>query len=178
MKPIIRLDLFNPAITTVTATGPVTPTAGVDVSAVIGDWRVVCQVISQTAGKKYQVNLEGSADGFATRTVHLIAGGMGSIGPTADKVYSVRRHELDAWIIRFVKIEGSADGFATRTVHLIAGGMGSIGPTADKVYSVRRHELDAWIIGFVNGKLRCQVAQLDAGSSLQMRCWVEWSSSL
>ena len=131
MKPIIRLDLFDPAITTVTATGPVTPTAGVDVSAVIGDWRVVCQVISQTAGKKYQVNLEGSADGFATRTVHLIAGGMGSIGPTADKVYSVRRHELDAWII-----------------------------------------------GFVNGKLRCQVAQLDAGSSLQMRCWVEWSSSL
>lgn len=94
MKPIIRLDLFNPAITTVTATGPVTPTAGVDVSGVIGDWRVVCQVISQTAGKKFQVNLEGSADGFSTRTVHLIAGGAGSIGPTADQIHSVRRHEL------------------------------------------------------------------------------------
>jgi hypothetical protein len=131
MKPIIRLDLFNPAITTVTATGPVTPTAGVDVSAVIGDWRVVCQVISQTAGKKYQVNLEGSAAGVATRTVHLIAGGAGSIGPTADKVYSVRRHELDAWII-----------------------------------------------GFVFGKLRCNLAELDAGSSLQLRCWVEWASAL
>ena len=131
MKPIIRLDLFNPAITTVTATGPVTPTAGVDVSAVIGDWRVVCQVISQTAGKKYQVNLEGSADGFATRTVHLIAGGAGSIGPTADKVYSVRRYELDAWII-----------------------------------------------GSVDGKLRCNVTELDTGSSLQMRAWVQYASAL
>jgi hypothetical protein len=131
MKPIVRLDLFSPVIATVTATGAVAPTAGLDVSGVSGDWTVFCEVVSQTTGKNFQINLEGSVDGFATRTVHLIAGGAGSIGPTADKVYSVRRYELDAWII-----------------------------------------------GSVDGKLRCNVTELDTGSSLQMRAWVQYASAL
>src|ERR1017187_5431488 len=131
MKPIQRLDLFTGPIVTVTGVGPVTPTEGLDVSGVNGDWTVFCEVVSHSPAKRFQITWEGSADGFSTRTVHLIAGGAGSIGPTADKVYSVRRHELDAWII-----------------------------------------------GFVFGKLRCNLAELDAGSSLQLRCWVEWASAL
>ena len=100
MKPIIRLDLFNPAITTVTATGPVTPSAGVDVSGVIGEWRVCCQITSQTAGKTFQVHLEGSSDGFATDIeTHLIAGGSGAVSPAADEVFSIRKHQLDSTLV-------------------------------------------------------------------------------
>jgi hypothetical protein len=131
MKPIIRIDLFNPAITTVTATGPVTPSAGVDVSGVIGDWRICCVVSQQSAGKKFQIELEGSDDSFVTRKTHLIAGGAGSIGAAADCMYSIRKHQLDSWVI-----------------------------------------------GILNGRLRTNVTALEAGSSLQMRCWVEFASAL
>lgn len=132
MKPILRIDLFDPAITTVTATGPVTPSAGLDVSAVIGAWRICCQILGQTAGKKFQVVLEGSFDNFATCKTHLIAGGTGAISASADCLFSVKKHELESFCI----------------------------------------------IGFVDGKLRCNVTALDAGSSLRMRCWVEYASAL
>jgi hypothetical protein len=103
MKPIVRLDLFNPVIATVTATGPVTPSAGLDVSGVIGDWRICCLVISQTAGKHFQINLEGSCDGFVNdRKTQLIASGAGSISAQADQCYSVRKHEMETWIIGIV----------------------------------------------------------------------------
>ena len=55
MKPIQRLDLFTGPIVTVTGVGPVTPTEGLDVSGVNGDWTVFCEVVSQSPAKRFQI---------------------------------------------------------------------------------------------------------------------------
>lgn len=128
---IKRLDLFSPAIQSVSSVGPVTPTEGLDVSAVVGDWTLRCQVLAMTANKTFRIAVEGSFDAFVTVKTHMIACGGGSIDKAADKTYAARRYQLDSF----------------------------------------------GVIGYLDGRLRVNVIELQAGATLQLRVWLEHGST-
>src|ERR1700677_2528559 len=90
---------------TVTATGPVTPTAGLSVSGVTGDFTVCVEVISLTAGKTARLPLESSTNAFTGVIADKVFQAIGQEGqggtsyvsnsynPTTLK-FSVRKYEM------------------------------------------------------------------------------------
>ena len=99
------ITALTTGVQTVTSTGAVTPTAGVDISGMTGDATVCIEVISLTAGKTARVQLEDSVNGF-TASLPLDVfnfvgqegqGGTsytaGAYNPTTEKL-SVRKYQL------------------------------------------------------------------------------------
>lgn len=81
---------------TVTATGAVTPTAGLDVSAITGDFTIVVDVQSLTSGKTARIQVEDSANAFTAAAALAVFDVTGKIDSTnASSVrYSRRKYEL------------------------------------------------------------------------------------
>jgi len=90
---------------TVTATGAVTPTAGLSISGVTGDFTVCVEIISLTAGKTARIQLESSTNSFTGVTADAVfqvigqegQGGTtytaGAYNPTTEK-FSVRKYQM------------------------------------------------------------------------------------
>ncbi len=90
---------------TVTATGAVTPTAGVDISGLTGDVTICLEVISMTAGKTARVEFQDSITAYTASLAlvveHVVGlegqGGTsytaGAFNPTTEK-QSIRRYQM------------------------------------------------------------------------------------
>ena len=95
----MTIGAISTGVQTVTATGAVTPTAGLDVSGVTGDWTLYVQVQSNTAAKAFQVQLEESANAWTASVADMVVGAKGGIGSAYDKVWSKRKYELPGSVI-------------------------------------------------------------------------------
>jgi hypothetical protein len=79
-------------VQTKTAVGAVTPTAGLDISGITGDWTLFVEVQSLTAGKKAKIQIETTVD--STNWVALdVIDVEGDIESGFDKIYSKRAYE-------------------------------------------------------------------------------------
>jgi hypothetical protein len=90
---------------TVTATGAVTPTAGVDISGMTGNFTICVEVISMTAAKTARIQIEDSVNAFTASlplyefnvTGQIGQGGTsytaGAYNPTTQK-FSVEKQQL------------------------------------------------------------------------------------
>jgi ABC-type transport system involved in cytochrome bd biosynthesis fused ATPase/permease subunit len=90
----ITIGAVTTGMQTVTATGAVTPTAGLSVAAVTGDFTLYLQVQAQTSGNTFQIQLEESTNAFTATVADLVVGGEGLIASAYDKIWSIRKYEL------------------------------------------------------------------------------------
>lgn len=81
---------------TVTATGAVTPTAGLDISGITQDFTLWIQVQSLTAGKKATITLEDSVNGFTASVPVWSETFTGAVASANDVKVSKRKYEKPA----------------------------------------------------------------------------------
>ena len=93
------IGAITTGVQSMTATGAVTPTAGLDVSGITNDWTLFVQVQSNTLAKKAKVVLEESNTAFTTATTDLVFDVSGTIGSAYDKIFSKRKYELPSSLI-------------------------------------------------------------------------------
>lgn len=74
------ITAITTGLQTVTATGPVTPTAGIDISAVTGDFTVCVEVIAMTAGKTARIQFEDTTNAFTAATALEVVHVQGQMG--------------------------------------------------------------------------------------------------
>ncbi len=86
----MTIGAITTGVQTVTASGAVTPTAGLDISGITGDWTVKVEVQSLTAAKKSKIQIETSTDS-TNWTALTIVDVSGQVTSAADKVYSTRK---------------------------------------------------------------------------------------
>lgn len=67
-------------VQTVTATGALTPTAGVSISGISGDFTVCMEVIELTAGKTCRVQIEDSTNAFTASNALWVEDFTGQVG--------------------------------------------------------------------------------------------------
>ena len=79
---------------TVTATGAVTPTAGLDISGITQDYTIWLQVQSLTAAKKIVITLEDSVDAFTASVPIASFNPVGAVASAADRKYSLRKYQI------------------------------------------------------------------------------------
>lgn len=79
---------------TVTATGAVTATAGLDVSAITGDFTIVVDVQSLTAGKTARIQIEDTVNTFTAAGALAVFDVQGKIDVAAPVRFSKRKYEL------------------------------------------------------------------------------------
>lgn len=82
---------------TVTATGAVTPTAGLDISAITGDFTVKLRVqnLSSASGTpKARITLEDSVTGFTASLPAAEIDVQGSVQTKAEQAFSWRKYQL------------------------------------------------------------------------------------
>jgi ABC-type transport system involved in cytochrome bd biosynthesis fused ATPase/permease subunit len=99
------ITALSTSLQSITATGPVTPTAGVSVAGMTGDAMVCLEIVSMTAGKTARIQLEDSVNAFTASNalwVQDVTGQMGqgttafaqgAYNPTTDK-RTVRKYQL------------------------------------------------------------------------------------
>ena len=81
-------------VQSVTATGALTPTAGLDISGVSGDFTLCMEVTSLVAAKTCQVQLEVSTNGFTATTPLWTEQFIGSLTSATDMRVSKRKYQL------------------------------------------------------------------------------------
>lgn len=79
---------------TVTATGAVTPTAGLDISGITGDFTVQIMVKSLTAAKKILIQLEDSVNAFTAAIGKALINPVGAVGAAYDQKYTFRKYQI------------------------------------------------------------------------------------
>lgn len=81
---------------TVTATGAVTATAGLDVSGITGDFTIVVDVQSLTTGKTARIQIEDSANAWTASAALAVVDITGKVDSTnaASMRYSWRKYQL------------------------------------------------------------------------------------
>jgi hypothetical protein len=82
------------SVQTVTATGPVTPTTGLDISGVSGDATVVVEVSGLTAGKTARIQLEDTVNAFTAATALAVINVTGQIDGRSSDRYTWRKYQL------------------------------------------------------------------------------------
>jgi len=82
------------SVQTVTSSGAVAATAGVDVSAVTGDYSVVVEVVSLTASKTARIQLEDTTNGWTTATALDVINVTGTIDSRYDERFTKRKYQL------------------------------------------------------------------------------------
>ena len=82
------------SVQTVTSSGAVAATAGVDVSAVTGDYSVVVEVVSLTASKTARIQLEDTTNGWTTATALDVINVTGTIDSRCDERFTKRKYQL------------------------------------------------------------------------------------
>lgn len=88
----MTIGAITTGVQSVTATGAVTPTAGLAISGITGAWTAKVQVQSLTAGKKATIQIETTTDStnwIALQTIDV----QGAVASNADRVYSTRSYE-------------------------------------------------------------------------------------
>lgn len=85
--------------TGITATGAVTPTAGLDTSGITGDWTIKVNIPANTAAKNVRIAIETSVNAFTAATQEMVLDISGAIGAAYDKVFSVRKYQCPASVI-------------------------------------------------------------------------------
>ena len=98
----LNFGAITTGVQTVTATGPVVPTAGLSVAtapATTSDFTVFCQVQSLTDGAKARIVIEESANAFTTASPLLVYDVEGAISSAADLVQSVRKYQVPSTVI-------------------------------------------------------------------------------
>jgi hypothetical protein len=81
-------------VQTVSATGAVTPTTGLDISGISGEVTICLEVTSMTAGKTARIQFEDSVNAF-TASIPLAAFNVtGAIAPAASQVFNVRKYQI------------------------------------------------------------------------------------
>ena len=91
----MTIGAVTTGVQTVTGTGAVTPTAGLDVSGVTKDFTLFLQVQSDTAAKNFQIQIEESTNAFTgTPVADLVVGGEGAVSSAADKIWSLRKYQI------------------------------------------------------------------------------------
>lgn len=88
----MTIGAITTGVQTVTATGAVTPTAGLDISGITGDWTVFVEFQSNTAAKKAKVQIETSTDS-TNWTALQVFDISGAVSSAADKIYSIRKYQ-------------------------------------------------------------------------------------
>jgi hypothetical protein len=101
----MSITALTTGLQTVTATGAVTATAGVDISGMTGDVTVCIEVISMTAAKSARIQLEDSVTAFTASIPVAVFDVIGQVGqggtsytagaynPTTTK-FTVRKYQL------------------------------------------------------------------------------------
>jgi hypothetical protein len=90
---VMTIGAITTGVQSVTATGAVTPTAGLDVSAITGDYTLFVQVQSQTAAKGFQLQLEETVNAFTASIADMVVSAKGGIAAGYDRVWSKRKYE-------------------------------------------------------------------------------------
>lgn len=80
-------------VQTFTATGALTPTAGLDISGITGDYTIWVQVESLTAAKKCLIQLEDSVNAFTASIGVATFNPVGALAKEADIRYSLRKYQ-------------------------------------------------------------------------------------
>jgi hypothetical protein len=81
-------------VQTVTATGAVTATAGLDISGVSGDATVVVEVVSLTAAKTARIQLEDSVNAFTASIPVAVVNVIGQISGEYSQRFTFRKYQL------------------------------------------------------------------------------------
>jgi hypothetical protein len=81
-------------VQTVTSTGAVSPTAGVSIANVVGDFTACLLITNMTAGKSCRIQLEASSNSFETSDLVAVFEWAGLQMPQADLRVSWRRYQL------------------------------------------------------------------------------------
>lgn len=101
----MSITALTTGLQTVTATGAITPTAGVDISGMTGDATICIEVVSLTAAKTARIQIEDSVTGFTASIPVGVVDVIGQIGqggvtytagaynPTTAK-YTIRKYQL------------------------------------------------------------------------------------
>jgi hypothetical protein len=121
-----HLDITS-GIASFSATGPIDPSGGVDVSGIDGygyDFTLKLQLVGLTVGKKARVQIEGSTDDFVTVHAIWIEEFAGISGKTADIVRTKRRYELPTEARNLIGIAGAK--LRANITGLTAGASGSL----------------------------------------------------
>ena len=98
----LNFGAITTGVQTVTATGPVVPTAGLSVAtapATTSDFTVFCEVQSLTDGAHARIVIEESANAFAAASPLLAYDVGGAISSAADLVQSVRKYQVPSTVI-------------------------------------------------------------------------------
>jgi hypothetical protein len=84
---------LSSGLQTITATGLITPTAGVDVSG-MQDATICIEIVSMTASKTARIQVEGSLNAFTNSAVLAVLDFIGQQGSAASDRRSFRKYEL------------------------------------------------------------------------------------
>ena len=98
----LNFGAITTAVQTVTATGPVAPTAGLSVAtapAITSDFTVFCEVQSLTDGAHARIVIEESANAFTTASPLLVYDVEGAVSSAADMVQSVRKYQVPSTVL-------------------------------------------------------------------------------
>ena len=100
----LNIGAITTGVQTVTATGAVTPTAGLSVAtapASTNDFTVFCQVQSLTDGKKARIVIEetNTAFGGSVWIPLLVYDVEGAVSSAADLMKSVRKYEVPSTLV-------------------------------------------------------------------------------
>jgi hypothetical protein len=82
---------------TVTATGAVTPAAGLDISGITGDFTIHLRVQGLSVGNGVplaQIQVEDSLNAFGASMAHAEAFAYGKIDPNAEECFSWRKYQV------------------------------------------------------------------------------------
>lgn len=96
----ITIGALTTGLQTVTATGAVTPTAGLDVSGITGDWTIFVQVPANTTAKNAKIVIESSVNAFTAASPELIVDLSGKYVSASDVVaIPMRKYQRPSSVI-------------------------------------------------------------------------------
>ena len=115
----MTIGAITTGVQSVSATGAVTPTAGLNVAtapASTADFTLFLEIQSLTAAQSARIQLEESANGFTTAIPLMVVDVKGAIASSADKVYSKRKYEIPSTIF------GTSSAVVRANVTALSGG--------------------------------------------------------
>jgi hypothetical protein len=81
-------------VQTVSATGAVTPTTGLDISGISGDFTIFLEVTGMTAGKTARIQFEDSVNAFTASVPVAVINVTGALTSAASQVFDIRKYQL------------------------------------------------------------------------------------
>lgn len=81
-------------VQTVSATGAVTPSTGLDISGVTGDFTLALEVISMTSGKTARIQFEDTTNAFAASNPIWVVNVTGKLSGEYSDKYTIRKYQL------------------------------------------------------------------------------------